>query len=192
MPTPDAVENQIARFLAAGYPHAPSAQTVELTVGVWLDDLDDLDDRDLDAACRAYRRSPDPADRWWPTPGRLRALSSLGRSQAHLGSATDAEAAFDFFATRLRHLGFRPDRDDPARHLDPADPARNDAMFVALTETGGVTTYRMAPTPTADAIGHAQLRRRWVAAYVDARKVQAADPAIVRLTAQSTELVPRG
>lgn len=193
MPTPNAVENQIARFLAAGYPHAPSAHTVELTVGVWLDDLNDLNDAEFDEACRAYRRSTDPADRWWPTPGRLRAVSALGRASAALGTSSDAEVAFCDFCARMSFLGFRPDRDDEARHLDPKDPARNDAMFAALAAVGGSRAWGLAPNAAANPIDFGVRQRAWTARYVEVRRGQAADPAIVRsLTTQPTGLVPRG
>lgn len=182
MPTPAVIAREIAGFVARNYPQPPGPDVARLMVEAWAEDLAELTDADLIAACSAYRRSTDPADRWWPTPGRLRALAPVGRAAAFLGGDADAEKAFEDFRARMVALAFRPDRDDAERHLDPEDPYRNDAMFAALATLAGPGWWG---DPAVDAKGFEIRRRAWISVYAQHRKGQAHDAgAVKRLVAR--------
>jgi hypothetical protein len=179
MPTRPAIATALAKLVAAGYPHAPPAEARGLTAEVWAEDLAALSDAELAAAVGAYRRSADPADRWWPTPGRILACSTFGRTAGAIGTASDGERAFEDFATRMRWLiamRLKPSRHDTEAHLDPADPYRNDAMFAGWAARPSI------PDAIHDPIGHGIARRAWIAAYLEARQGHKADPVAVRST----------
>jgi hypothetical protein len=183
MPTESAVTLEIGRLVAARYPKGPeSAGEIDACVAAWLDDLDDLDDAGLAAACRAYRRSVDPADRWFPTAGRILALSPIGRALATLGSDDDSARAFVDFGARMRALAFRPSRAIPARHLDEGDPYRNDAMFSALEAFGGPSAW--GARDTSDAYRLRESEAKWRAAYRAARESQRQDREAIVYTAR--------
>jgi len=183
MPTSAAIAREIAGFVARNYPQPPGPQMVPMMVEAWRDDLAELTDADLATACQAYRRSTDPADRWWPTPGRIRALAPAGQAAALLLGEGDAEAAFPEFMTRMSALAFRPDRDDTNRHLDPVDPYRNDAMFAGLAAVGGARAWAVSEVGNPATLG--SLRKSWIAAYRDVRRIQARDPGALQLTASA-------
>lgn len=73
----DAVlRTNLARLLALGYLNAPAGKTAqEAWIAVMAEDLADSSPDDVEAAFCAYRRSPDPADRYMPNPGRIRSLT---------------------------------------------------------------------------------------------------------------------
>jgi len=183
MPSAPAIATELARLIAAGYPFAPAAESLPLTVQVWQEVLADLTDAELHTACTAYLRSPDPA---WPVPSKIRALAPVGRAAALLGSPTDADRAFADFVTRMVRLGMAPDPDVPKRHLDPEDPYRNAAMFAGLAAIGGDRGWGRSPTAQEDPIGAAAVRRSWCAAYTATRVQQRQDPDALRLTAHTT------
>jgi hypothetical protein len=183
MPTRAAVTLEVGKLIAARYPKGPeSAGELDGCIAMWLDDLDDLTDADLAAACRTYRRSVEPADRWFPTPGRILALSPIGRALATLGSDDDSARAFVHFGARMRALGFRPSRAIPARHLDEGDPYRNDAMFSALDAFGGPSAW--GARDTSDAYRLRESEARWRAAYRAAREAQRQDREAIVYTAR--------
>jgi hypothetical protein len=183
MPTRAAVTLEVGKLIAARYPKGPeSAGELDGCIAMWLDDLDDLTDADLAAACRTYRRSVEPADRWFPTPGRILALSPIGRALATLGSDDDSARAFVHFGARMRALGFRPSRAIPARHLDEGDPYRNDAMFSALEAFGGPSAW--GARDTSDAYRLRESEARWRAAYRAAREAQRQDREAIVYTAR--------
>lgn len=71
-----ALRGQLARMTALGYLNAPTTtKAQEMWIAVMADDLYDIAPADIDAAFSSYRRSADPADRYMPTPGRIRALT---------------------------------------------------------------------------------------------------------------------
>lgn len=190
MPTKSAVTFEVGKLIAARYPKGPeSAGELDGCIAMWLDDLDDLTDADLAAACRAYRRSVEPADRWFPTPGRILALSPVGRAMAALGSDEDSARALTDFVARMRALGFRPSRDAAARHLDPVDPYRNDAMFQALADFGGATAWGMRNVEDPYRVREAE--SRWMASYRAARLRQVHDREAVRFAACRLASSPR-
>lgn len=183
-----------------GRPGDP-ARGIPSGIEAGADDMADL----LNAAGLTAAEARDAAGRYciepnatqfrkpWPDVGMLVARSCLGRASAALGTSSDAEVAFRDFCARMSFLGFRPDRDDEARHLDPKDPARNDAMFAALAAVGGSRAWGLAPNAAANPIDFGVRQRAWTARYVEVRRGQAADPAIVRsITTQPTGLVLRG
>ena len=189
MPSRNTVTTEIAKLIATRYPKGPeSGDEVDACIAMWMDDLDDLSDADLAAACRAYRRSPDPADRWFPTPGRIMALSPIGRALAVLGSDDDSARAFAHFVARMRALAFRPSRTIPACNLDPADPYRNDAMHSALEAYGGASAWGMRNID--DPFRVRESETKWRAAYKAAREAQRHDRGAVvhaagRITGQA-------
>lgn len=189
MPTRDCIDDQLARFVALGYPGAPPAEMIDLTAEEWSEVLDDLPDADFVAACRLYKRSTEASDRFFPLPARIRAMSPSGRAAAHLGSDADADQAFADFVQRMPAVCFRPNRDDAtgAAHLDPADPYRNDAMFAGLAAVGGAQAWGRAEIGNPATLG--SLRKVWAAAYRDVRKGQARDPEALRLTASTQRLL---
>jgi len=179
MPTETAVTLEVSKLIAARYPKGPeSAGELDGLIATWLDDLDDLSDADLASACRTYRRSVDPADRWFPTPGRILALSPVGRALATLGSDDDSARAFSDFGARMRALDFRPSRASPARHLDGGDPYRNDAMFSALEAFGGPAAW--GARDTSDAYRMRESEAKWRGAYKAAREAQRHDRGAVQ------------
>lgn len=115
-----------------------------------------------------------------PTTGEIIARTPVGRTSTAIGTASDAERAFADFQIRLRWcigMNVRPDRD--GAQLDPADPYRNDAMFQAWA------TYPRgpaAPDEREKPFEFDQARKRWIAAYLEARHGQARDPAAVQST----------
>jgi hypothetical protein len=183
MPSKACIADQIARFVSQRYPSAPAGDEARALALSWLDDLADLDDAAFVEACRAYRNSPVAEDRWWPTPGRIRANLPAGRAANFLGSDADAETAFADFVRRMPALSFRPDRDDPTgkAHLDPADPYRNDAMFAGLAAVGGARAWGASEIGNPATLGG--LRKVWTAAYRDVRRGQVRDPEALRVTA---------
>jgi hypothetical protein len=92
MPSRPVISEQIARFVALKYPHAPEGMASVALAGAWMDDLHDLTDEEFVLACTAYRRSDAPEDRWWPTPGRIRAFRPAARALAE--APDDAEATY--------------------------------------------------------------------------------------------------
>jgi hypothetical protein len=181
MPSKACIADQLARFVSQRYPNAPAGDEAKALALSWLDDLADLDDAAFEAACRAYRNSPVAEDRWWPTPGRIRAHLPAGRAANFLGSDADAEIAFADFVRRMPAVSFRPDRDDETRHLDPADPYRNDAMFEGLRAVGGAQAWGRAEIGNPATMG--SLRKTWTAAYREARMGQRRDAGALQLTA---------
>lgn len=145
---------------------------------------------EAEAAVLGYLAEPDPGSypKPWPDAGKLLARTTAGRAALHLGSDADADAALAVFASRMRALGFAPDRDAPGRDLD-ADPYRADAMWAALRAVGGPRAWRSAPTPEADPVGWAALRRAWLAAYRDTRMGQRRDSHAVLITARAPALL---
>lgn len=183
MPTESAVTLEVSKLIAARYPKGPeSAGELDGCIAMWLDDLDDLTDADLAAACRTYRRSVDPADRWFPTPGRILALSPVGRALSGLGSDDDSARAFADFGARMRALAFRPSRALPARHLDEVDPYRNDAMFSALEAFGGPSAW--GARDTSDSYRLRESEAKWRAAYKACREAQRHDREAVIYTSR--------
>ena len=179
MPSENAVTIEIAKLIAARYPKGPESDgEIDACIGLWMEDMDDLSDADLATACRAYRRSTDPADRWFPTPGRIVALSPIGRTMTALGSNDDASRAFAHFVARMRALAFRPSREVPARHLDPADPYRNDAMFAALDAYGGPLAWGQRNIE--DPFRVRETEAKWRMSYIAAREGQRHDRDVVR------------
>lgn len=178
-----AIAEVIARFRLYEYPKMPPDDCDNMLTRAWAEDLADLTDDELRAACRAYRKSADPGDRWWPQPGRLIALSATGHAIAHLGSRTDAERAFEDFRARMRALGFDPSRENDARHLDPRDPYRNDAMFTALAAMGGSRAW--GERDLTHPLSLKEAREAWIAAYIGARVGHRTDRAAVALTARA-------
>jgi hypothetical protein len=150
-----------------------------------------LDLRAAQAAIDAYLAEPDPGQypKPWPDPGKLIARTAIGRAAGHLGSDADADRAFADFVARMQALAFRPDREDPSRRLDPADPYRDDAMFAALRAVGGPEGWRGAPTQAGDPIGFDRIRRAWLAAYRDTRAGQRRDVAALQVTARGQGLL---
>jgi hypothetical protein len=142
-------------------------------------------------AVGAYLAEPDPGQfpKPWPDPGKLIARTAIGRAAGHLGSDADADRAFADFVARMQALAFRPDREDPKRRLDPADPYRDDAMFAALRAVGGPEGWRGAPTQAGDPIGFDRIRRAWLAAYRDTRAGQRRDVAALQVTARGQGLL---
>ncbi len=180
MPTPNAIRVELARLLTCGYPNPPSEDMLPLVGQLWVDDLETLSDEQLSAACKAYRQSPDKEDRWWPTPGRLLALSHHGAAIRHLGSDADADKAWTDYNRRMRAtdgIG-GPMRGIPARDLD-ADPYRNDAMWAGHEAIGG---WRAWATSSVD---DKRIPAVWRKAYLAARNGQKVDPAAIATTARA-------
>jgi hypothetical protein len=142
-------------------------------------------------AVQAYLDEPDPGTypKPWPDPGKLIARTARGRAMVYLGSKTDGEAAFEHFRARMRALVGEPDRDTPRRHLDPADPYRNDAMFAALDKVGGAS--RWCGLDLSHPLALKETREQWIAAYTEARAVSRADQDAVRFTARLTTRAPQ-
>lgn len=181
MPTPNAIRIELARLLTCGYPNPPSEDMLPLVGQLWVDDLEALSDEQLSAACKAYRQSPDKDDRWWPTPGRLLALSGHGAAIRHLGSDADGDKAWTDYNRRMRAtdgIG-GPARGVPLRELDASDSYRNDAMWAGHEALGGWKAWaRMDPDDK-------RLPSVWRKAYLAKRIVQKVDPAAVAATAKS-------
>lgn len=119
----------------------------------------------------------------WPEPGRVIAFTVVGRTALAMGTPTDADAAFEHFVARMAYIGFMPSRDVPSRMLDPDDPVRNDAMFMALDRFGGAGAWRCVPTQDANGAGFASARKRWTAFYAEVRSGQSVDAPTVRIAA---------
>lgn len=135
---------------------------------------------DAEAAVSDYLAEPDPGQypKPWPDPGKLIARTPTGRAAAHLGSDADADAAFVAFRHRLALVGFAPSREDEARHLDPTDAYRNDAMFRALEACGGSRAWGAMDLSHPAALK--AKRDEWVEAYRAARAEQRQDKSAVR------------
>lgn len=170
MPSRTAVTVEIAKFVALRYPKAPETDPeAQMVEELWLEDLAALDDRQFSAACARYRKSIDPDDRWFPTPGRILACSPYGEAVALIGSDADADAALGDYLRRYQVVLTRggPSREHLHRHLDP-DPYRNDAMFAAFETVGPLAD---PPTPGQ--------RIAWRTRYMQARRPHAAIPEAV-------------
>lgn len=179
-----AVTAEIAKLIAGRYAKGPESEPeIDACIALWRDDLDDLNDAELAAACRAFRRSTLDADRWWPTPGRIFALSPMGRTVSFLGGAEDADLAAADFRRAFAATGDQPRIEDAERHLDPLDGWRNAAMFQALRAVGGAKAWAQTPDPAHDARGAQAAMGPWRAAYVAARRGQAQDGEVVRAIA---------
>lgn len=139
---------------------------------------------EAEAAVFAYIAEPDAGQypKAWPDPGKLIARTPTGRAAVYLASSADGDTAFADFWRRLAALAFRPDRDEPARHLDP-DTYRNAAMFHALAVVGGIQACRMLPSDDPAAMG--AFRKRWTSAYLTHREGQRRDPDAVRSTVRA-------
>lgn len=180
MPTPNAIRIELARLLTCGYPNPPSEDMLPLVGRLWVDDLEALSDEQLAAACRAYRQSPDKDDRWWPTPGRLLALSGHGAAIRHLGSDADGDRAWTDYNRRMRDTDGvgGPARGVPVRELDPDDHYRNEAMWAAHEAIGG---WRVWARMDAD---DRRIPGVWRKAYLAIRSVQRFDSDAVAVTAR--------
>lgn len=78
----------LARLCAIGYPGAPTTQNgADTWIAVFAETLGDADPKDVDRAFAAYFASADPADRYMPTPGRIRALLPAYRALAEAKAA---------------------------------------------------------------------------------------------------------
>jgi len=121
----------------------------------------------------------------WPSPGHLVARTGIARTAAQLGSTDESEAAWTHMHRRMAAVGFSPDRDVPARNLH-SDPAKNDALFVALERFGGAERWRQMPKEDTNPIGHHAAKKAWTACFVAARKAQGNNPTTVRQMVEST------
>jgi hypothetical protein len=115
----------------------------------------------------------------WPSAGHIIARTDRARLAARLALPAEGDAAWNHMCARMARLAYRPDRDVPARHLHP-DPAKNDALFVALARFGGPERFRAIPDPEADPRGYDARKREFVGHVLAARREQGADPAQVR------------
>lgn len=185
MISPEAALSEIGALIAAGYPNPPADP--ELTLAIWLDVLDPLDDAQLHAAATAYMSSPDKDDRWWPTPGRLLALSGHGAAIRHLGSDTDGDKAWTDYNRRMRAtdgIG-GPMRGVPLRELDAEDGYRNDAMWAGHEAIGGWRAWARMESDDK------RIPAVWRKAYLAVRGVQKIDPAAIATTARMIAPVAR-
>jgi hypothetical protein len=183
MATIPMIARMIAHFRAYEYPKQPAADLNEALMLGWAEDLAELTDDELAAACKAYRTSTDPADRWWPQPGRLIALSPVGRAALALGSETDADAAWADFNRRMQHLAGRGGPLRGERELD-SDGYRNDAMWAGLRGIGGARVWDRWD------LSDRAIPARWRAAYVAARVASRQDRDAVRVAALALTATP--
>lgn len=89
------LRQSLARCVAIGYPNAPTAKvTQDAWIEVFTEVLDGLSVEDVTIAFRSFFGSADPADRYMPTPGRIRALTPaavmLTEAQGKSGDAWQA------------------------------------------------------------------------------------------------------
>ncbi len=119
MPGRRLIAAEVGRLVALGYPKGPElAEEVLVIEQLWAEDLDDVNDASFTLACREYRRSPNPNDRWWPAPGRLLALTPAAKLAARFGSDADIDLAWTDFHRRVRHTS--ESEEDNTRYLrDP-------------------------------------------------------------------------
>lgn len=164
----------LARLLVLGYLNAPTGKPAqEAWVAVMADDLGDLPPDEVDAAFAAYRKSADPADRYMPTPGRIRALTATHAATFHLGSEADGDAGWTSFRKHMLLLmGHRPTAERPI----VKDPHQNAAMMAAMAAAGGYDRYEFVGETHRD---FPHYRRAWIDAYQRARAAQRSDPAAV-------------
>jgi hypothetical protein len=117
-----------------------------------------------------------------PTTGEIIARTPLGQAVTALGSTDDSARAFEDFRARMRALAFQPSRHEPSRHLDPADPYRNDAMFTALESYGGSIAW--GKRDTEDPWRVRESEAKWRASYAAAREAQRHDRGAVASVAR--------
>lgn len=88
-PALDAVLSvSLARLCALGYPGAPATQpTADVWIGAFAESLAAIPAPEIESAFAAYLVSADPADRYMPTPGRIRALTPSYRALAEAKAA---------------------------------------------------------------------------------------------------------
>lgn len=178
MPSDEVLIEEIAKYAASGYPNAPAAAELPLTVAVWHEVLADLTDGEVREACRRHRRSDDPGDRFWPIPARIRALSDPGRFAASLGTDADCDKAWARFHRRM--LDLLPDGPVSPADLHPVE-AHGAALWAGLKAMGGIEAFRMSkpddPWPV----------KAWKAGYREERRRQASEPREVRAMLAATQ-----
>ena len=141
---------------------------------------------EAEAAVMAYIGEPDPGQypKPFPDPGKIIARTPHGRAALTIGSDDDSARAFRDFCARMKdaRLCYRPSRDEPARHLDPEDPYRNDAMHTALEDFGGASAW--GARNVEDPFRVRESEAKWRASYRAARARQGQDRDAVRFTAR--------